>query len=422
MYYFVTLFFVILSAKASFFDLNNICWFLIDVLILWVGFERQRFSKNDFRLFAKFSLVYIVFCSVRSFFFTGLPMHFWLNDVFFLFKYILTSFLFCALLKEQTIHYLVKVGYHLTVISMCMFALQLVAGSFVLSLGKMINLPDSHFDGYVNFLVFTYVNQHPFQNSGYSWEPGAFGFFSTMNLLLLFLTNDFKFDKRAKWFSAAIITTVSTTTFVSFMVVILLYFRARGVKFAKLLFFIVPILCVFAVSLPFLVDKIVTIYNHDMADMKNINTLDQWYIEHGQSMPLNRFASMLFLMQTFGQKLIFGISNMYDQTVPILKSLSISNGIFSFFAQFGVIGLSYLFYRSYQFFRKLSGRIEISIYCLLVLLIFGFAECIYVTSLALCFFFLYYYSRPQLVEDDPPEHLQTLIEKPEIHRISTLPS
>jgi len=418
MYYFVTLLFVILGAKASFFDLNNICWVLIDVVILWVGLERRRFTKNDWALFAKFSLIYIAFCSVRSIFLTGLPLHFWVNDILFLFKYILTSFLFCALLKEQTIHYLVKVGYHLTIISLFCFGLQLVAGNTILAVGKAINLPDAHFDGYVNFLVFTYVNQHPFQNAGYSWEPGAFGFFSCMNLLLLFLTNNFTFDKRAKWISVAIITTVSTTTYVAFMVLILLFFRARGVKFAKLLLFIVPVLCVFAVSLPFLFDKIVAIYNQDMADLKNINTLDQWYVDHGQAMPLNRFASMLFIWQMFGARLIFGISNMYDQTVPILKSLSISNGIFSFFAQFGILGLGYLFYRAYQFFNRLTGRVEISLYCLLILLVFGFAECIYVTSFALCFYFLYHYTQPEFFETDANATVDELLKNTKIHRIS----
>ena len=395
MYYFVTLLFVILSSKATFFDLSNICWLLIDVVILWVGFEKQRFSKSDLRLFYKFSLIYVGFCTVRSLFLTDLPFSYWVSDIIFLFKYVLTSFLFCALLKEKAVYYLIKVIFHLTVISIPIFCLQLVAGDLVYAFGKLINFPHAHFSGYVNFLIFTYIKQHPFQNSGFSWEPGAFGFFLNLTLLLNFLTNDFTFDKKAKWFVVATITTLSTTTYIGLMFILLLYFRARGVQFLKLLFFIVPILLVFAATVPFLSDKIVFTYDKDMQDMKNIQTLSDYYIQRGQEMPLNRFASLLYLIKLFGIQLIWGVSNIYEKTVPILKNINISNGIFAFFAQFGLVGLAFLVQRCYIFFRKFTENIELSVYCVLVLLIFGFSECIFVSSLVLCFLFLYYYAAPE---------------------------
>ena len=396
MYYFVTLLFVILSAKASFIDASNICWFLIDIIILWVGFEKGRFRKSDLRLFFNFSLVYIGFCTLRSIFLTQLPLSYWISDMVFLFKYVFTSFLFCAVLKEKAIYYLTKVIFHLAIISLPFYCLQLVSGNLVFALGKFINLPYPHSADYVNFIIFTYVKLHAFRNSGFAWEPGAFGFFLNMALLLHLLINNFTFDKKAKWVILAIITTLSTTSYVALILVLLLYLRARGVKFVKLLFFIVPVLVVSVILLPFLFDKIMVIYYRDMDDMKNIESLSKYYIENGSLMPLNRFASMLFISQSFGIKLIWGISNLYDETVPVLKNISISNGIFSFFAQFGAIGLSFLLYRCYIFFRKLTGNIELPVYCILLILILGFGECIFVTSLMLCFFFLYYYSEPEV--------------------------
>jgi len=403
MYYFVTLLFVLLSSKATLFDLSNICWFLIDLVILWVGFEKKRFSKSDLNLFFKFSLIYIGFCTVRSLFLTDLPFSYWVSDIVFLFKYVLTSFLFCALLKEKAIYYLIKVVFHLTVISIPLFCFQLVAGDLIYGFGKLINLPHAHFNGYVNFLIFTYIQQHPFQNSGFSWEPGAFGFFLNLTLLLNFLTNDFTFDKKAKWFVVAIITTLSTTTYIGFMFILLLYFRARGVAYLRLLFFIVPILLVFAAVIPFLSDKIVFTYDKDMQDMKNIQTLSDYYIQRGQEMPLNRFASLLYLIKLFGIQLIWGVSNIYEKTVPILKNINISNGIFAFFAQFGLIGLGFLVQRCYIFFKKFTENVELSVYCVLVILIFGFSECIFVTSLVLCFLFLYYYAEPDASLSEYPE-------------------
>jgi len=396
MYYFVTLLFVILSAKASFFDLTNMCWVMTDIILLWVGFEKARFHKSDVELFGKFSLIYISFCTVRSVFLIHLPASYYLNDILFLFKYIFTSFLFCAVLRDQAIHYLTKVIFHLAILSLPLYCLQLVAGDTLYAVGKAINFPHAHFNGYVNFLVFTYVKLHHVRNSGFAWEPGAFGFFLNLGLLMHLVTNNFNFDKRAKWVMLAIITTLSTTTYVAFAFIILLYFRGRGAKLFTIMFFVGPILCVLASMMPFMFDKIVATYNKDMDDMKNIQTLSDWYVQHGETMPLNRFASILYLAGLFGYDLIWGVSNIYNETIPLIKHLNLSNGIFVFMAQFGAIGLCFLLYSCYLFFKKNTLSIELSIYSLIVILVCGFGECIFITSITLCFLFLYHYSMPQV--------------------------
>ena len=400
MYYFVTLLFVILSAKASFLDLTNMCWVAIDIIFLWVGFEKARLTKSDFTLFGKFLLIYIAFCSFRSFFLVHLPISFYVNDIIFLFKYIFTSFLFCAVLKDKAIYYSVKVIFHLAILSLPLYCLQLIAGDELYAFGKSLNLPHTHFNGYVNFLVFTYVKQHHIRNSGFSWEPGAFGFFLNLGLLLHLVTNNFNFDKRTKWIILAIITTLSTTTYVAFAFIILLYFRGRGAKLMTVLLFVGPILCVLAATVPFMFDKIVTIYNKDMDDMKNIQTLSDWYVQHDESMPLNRFASGLYLIHLFGYNLIWGVSNIYNRILPILKNINLSNGIFVLMAQFGFVGLTFLLHKCYMFFKQHTRSIELSIYGLLVILICGFGECIFVTSIILCFLFFYHYAIPDITDEE----------------------
>lgn len=403
MYYFITFLFVLLAGKATFFDDVNICWFFITAIILWVGLEKKRISKSDVQLFGKFSLVYIAFCSFRSLFLTQLPLHFWLNDIIFLFKFILPSFLFCAVLKEKAVPYVTRVMIDLAILSLPFYCLQLISGDLVYSIGKALNLPYPHFNGYVNMLVFTYVKVHAIRNSGFSWEPGAFGFFLIISLMLHWLNNNFKYDTRAKLVTIAIITTLSTTTYIAFAIMILLYCRAKGVRLTTLLIMIAPFLCIAATSLPFLFDKIIDTYNKDMLDIKNISTLSATYIEMGRVMPLNRFGSMLFLVDTFGNKLFFGVSNSYKETIPLLHNISISNGIFSFCAQFGLIGIAFLFYRSYKLFRKYVTA-ELAIYCLLVILVLGFGECIYLSSLLLSFLFLYHYAQP----DDTMEEVSAI--------------
>ncbi|HWZ13620.1 MAG TPA: hypothetical protein VNW95_00180 [Mucilaginibacter sp.] len=393
MYYFITLLFVFLSSRGSFFYFSNIWWILIDLTIIWVGLEKGRFTKSDVKLFAGFSVIYITFCTIRALFLTHLSVGFWASDILFLFKFILTSFLYCAVVKEKSVYYLTKVIIQLAIISLPFYFLQLISGDLVYAIGQFINLPPHINGGYTNFLVFTYVKVHAIRNSGFSWEPGAFGFFLNIALLMRLLTNGFTFDKKAIWLGLAVATTLSTTSYIALWVVIFLYFRANGVKFSKLMFFIVPVALVLAFQLPFLVNKISFIYANDSQDMTRIEFLSGWYYKHGQQMPLNRFSSMIYLCQLFGANMIWGVSNIYEETVPILKNINISNGIFEYMAKFGLIGLVFFLSRCYLFFRKFTTT-EISLYCLLMILVLGFSESIFLISLTICFFFLYRYSDP----------------------------
>jgi hypothetical protein len=59
MYYIITLFFILLAAKGTFFAFYNICWLLMDIVIIWIGIEDKRFHKSDLRVFFYFALVYV---------------------------------------------------------------------------------------------------------------------------------------------------------------------------------------------------------------------------------------------------------------------------------------------------------------------------------------------------------------------------
>jgi hypothetical protein len=396
MYYIITLFFILLAAKGTFFAFYNICWLLMDIVIIWIGIEDKRFHKSDLRVFFYFALVYVAYCSFRSFFFKGLSLSFWANDIIFLFKYILSSFLFCALLRDHTIHYLSKVIIHLAIISVFFYGIQLISGDFIYAIGRTINLPPRPHDKmYVNFVLFTFVKEHAMQNSGFSWEPGAFGFFLNTGLILHLLTTNFAFDKKAKWLALAILTTLSTTAFIGLLVIILMSLRANGVKYSKILFFVAPLLLIAVAELPFLFTKVVSIYHSDEQDIKNIDFLNKYYLQRGINMPLNRFSSMILLNKLFGANLILGVSNLYDESVPLLKNMNISNGIFDFMAKFGLAGLGSMLYSSFLLFKTYTRSIELSMYGILLIVVLGFGECIFVLPLMTCFFFLHYYSAPE---------------------------
>ncbi len=409
MFYFVTLLFLLLSAKGTFLYFFNINWFILDFIFIWIGLEYDRFDKRDVKLFVKFSVIYISFCLFRSTFLNSLPSRFLVSDIVYLFKYILPSFLFCAVLKDKALYYLSRLIIDGAIVSIPFFFLQIVAGDTLYNIGRSIGLPpDTGFE-YTNFLVFTYIPLHHFQNSGFSWEPGAFGFFLNLGLVLHFLYNNFQLDRRAKILVFAVLTTASTTTYIGLLIVFLLYFRARGIKFSRIALVAVPLGLVVASQLPFLAGKIIDTYNHDMEDLQRIEFLADYYIKMGETMPLNRFSSLVFLYDVLGPQLLFGLSNIYDETIPLLKNINISNGIFEFFAKFGVVGLGFIMFRAGLFFKKFTYNLEQVLYCVILILIQGFGESIFVLPIVTAFCFLYSYVKPEEELGDNEEKEEVVI-------------
>ncbi|MCC8426194.1 hypothetical protein [Mucilaginibacter sp. UR6-11] len=400
MYYFATFLFILLSANGTFVSFFNIDWFIIEFIFIWIGIEYDRFNKRDIRLFGKFALIYIGYCSFRSLFLVHLPLNYFVSDIIYLFKYILPSFLFCALLKDRALYYLSKVIIDLVIISIPFYLVQLVAGNALYNIGTSIGLPPYRDYDYTNFIVFVYTKAHTLQNCGFAWEPGAYGFFLNLGLVFHLMYNSFVMDKRAVWIIVAIITTLSTTSFIGLLVVMILFFRARGVKFSFLTILAVPVILIMVFELPFLADKIVQTYKHDLYSLQNIEYLSRYYLQTGESFALNRFASLLLIYKLFGAQLIFGVSNIFTETQPILKNINISNGIFEFCAKFGVIGLVFMLYRGYLFFRTFTVNFEQAFYCVILILILGFGESIFVLPIATALFFLHYYAQPEEIEED----------------------
>jgi hypothetical protein len=336
----------------------------------------------------------------RYYFLNDLPLRYLLTDVLFLVKYMYVCFLYCALLKEQSMIYLVKVIYWGAVISIPLYFSQFVIGNQMLAVGRALHLT-SHQDTYTNFFIFTYVLGHWERNCGFVWEPGAYGCFLNIALMINLAQNRFVMDKKSKWFIAAIITTLSTTSYLALLIVMLMYYRANGGKFSKIVFIGGPMMVALAFNLPFLFDKISKMYVHDMNDIENIQFLSEYYLDVGGELPLNRFSSAVYLWNLFGIHLIWGVSNPYQDTITLLKNVNISNGIIDFCAKFGVMGLSYLLYSFGKFFNLYAKSIELTIYSVIIILTLSFGEPILILPIALIFLFVnYYINEEDMVYDD----------------------
>ncbi|MEP2237751.1 MAG: hypothetical protein ABJI22_05270 [Maribacter sp.] len=390
LYYLVVLLFLLFSSKANFLVDYNVAWFGLEVFMILVAFHLKRVKKRDVQFFIVSAGIYFIYILIR-FKLNKLPSDYFTSDVFYFFKFVFTSYLFCLILKEKTLYYLVKVISHLAIVSLVFYSLQLVQnGAIVKAIGtafESVTVDDQSFR-YTNFIFFTFDDIHYYRNSGFCWEPGAFGSFLTLALLFNFLINDFKLNKEAFIITLAILTTVSTTAYLGVFLLFFLRYRVlnKGSKMAIIVFAIV-----FAIAIPnvpFLGEKIVEIYDQDIRDLKELEQLSTYYEDVQRQIPLNRFASVIFLYEQFDWKLFLGVSNQYDEFYINEYNVNISNGIMDFITKFGAVGLFVLLYRYGKLCKVYLRKIEYVAYAILILIILSFGEPILMLPICVIFIFL----------------------------------
>jgi len=408
---------MLISSKGNFTAYYVVFNYMTDIVLIYIGVTKNRFKPSDFKLLARTAGIYLAFITFRWLFLYDLPISFFISDCNFFVERIIMSFLLCAVLRENTIFYIVKIIIQLSALSLIFFALQIISAPFVAWLGQIINLPPRIGNpGYTNIIFFTFdIVNHLHQNSGFSWEPGAFGDYLVLGILMHFLINGFKWDKGAWILTASVITTQSTTTYLCFAVVILLYFRVNGLKLTTVFLFAAPIMAIVATQVPFLLDKIGQTWEDDQFNLNEMTRLTAWYQKNGGQLHLNRFGSFIYIWDYFGAwKLFWGVSNKYQDVMPAGGTMNISNGDIDFMAKFGMIGTGWLLYRYALFIKKFLYKNEYIFYCLAIMLILGFGEPLFMFNTTLCLLFFFQYADPkdyftkketqELLGDDHEEH------------------
>jgi hypothetical protein len=391
-YYIVTLLFLILTANASFISVNKIYYGAVTAFILLIAINKRLISLKDIKNFALFVFAYMAYVVTRDIFINKLDAEYISTDALFILKAGLLTFIFCTILKEKAAYYLVKVTYNLTVLSFVLFFIQLVLPNQLYNIFVTLSPPTGQefVSGYSNLILFTFTRGlHSYQDSGFAWEPGSFGCMLIVILLLNLFLNDFKIDKKARVFIFAIIITFSTTTYLALLITLFLTYRYRVKKLNVGVVLLLLAALSLVITVPLLADKVKDVYYQDIDDLRGINALDAFYRHHSTApIPLNRFSSMLYIYRSFDYNLIWGVTIDYIKVAKGRYNVSISNGIFDFLARFGLIGLIFLLYKYASFCYKYVKNAENVVYCVLLLLILGFGECIYTLPFFLLFLFL----------------------------------
>ena len=389
--YIITLLFLLLSSSANVIAHNDYAWFAILVLMFIYALVKKVVFARDIKVFGLFALIYLVYVVARDFLVTGLEMKYLISDFLFLPKYCLLAFIYCIIMKEKILDNVVKVVVHLTIIDLFIYFFQLIGfADTIYAFSESLNLPKANeIPGFTNFIIFSFTKGlHDYRNSGFVWEPGAYGCFLILTLLFNFFRNKFTFDWKAYILIVAIITTFSTTNYLALFILLFMVYRYRVPKVNLWVILMIPAFVILVITVPFLGQKIADIYNDDIDGLNHMRDISKYNLKHNSQIPLNRFASMIYLYDNIGANLILGLSNKYDEIIDKVYNVNISNGIFDFLSKFGVVGLFYLVYGYARFCKKFLKRNEYVVYAILIFLVMSFGEPILFLPLFLTFMFL----------------------------------
>lgn len=207
---------------------------------------------------------------------------------------------------------------------------------------KSILPPFTSIDGRIlrNFLFFgvweNFIEYSVFRNAGLWWEPGAFQLFINIAFLFSIVNNTIN-KKKYLIFLITLLTTVSTTGFIIFLMLSFVYFRkyfvlkrSRIIHLIIILFFLFIFLILLS---PVLFDKF---------DINNNGAFPSFLSRYYDlNISWNLFLDNFFLGYGFGQlentipyREVFINDDLYALSTP-----SGSDGITMFVSQIGILGL-----------------------------------------------------------------------------------
>jgi len=216
-----------------------------------------------------------------------------------------------------------------------------------------------------NFIFFgvweNFIDYKIFRNSGLWWEPGAFQIF--VNLAFIFsLVNNTMTMKRYSIFLITIITIVSTTGFIVFLILSLIYFKKyftlKKNVLLRLIIFLISTVFTMIYMAPMIYDKL------DSDSLSFSSFLSRYY---DFLISFNMFVDNILIGYGFGSQIEKAVpygENLIGYYLYDLSKPTGADGITMFIAQVGVFGLILVFpflFPKYYNHMKLFDKLLISL-------------------------------------------------------------
>lgn len=311
-------------------------------------------------------------------------------------------FVVLLVVKKNISYLLVKVMYILTITTFIFYIPQLLIPGFedflysisdaIVTIFPTAKFGDSR---YSNIIIFTVRNtMHEdligfIRNSGPFNEPGKFGGFLLLAIVLSVLSGEKIFCKRNILFMIAGITTLSTATIIAlFLLIIFHTIFIQGKKLISILF--VPLSIFIAMlaysDLQFLSKRI-------DRSIYGLNSLD-----NAQYEKRSRVVSAIVDLETFSQYPIFGTGRASESRFNSEENSDSelshrNNGTTDFLVKYGLLFFIYYFWRTKKGFDRIGvGKVNkarlISFIGLVCILVLGFSQMLFQSSTFIALYYL----------------------------------
>jgi hypothetical protein len=290
-------------------------------------------------------------------------------------KYMLMIISVYYIVKEYKgvfIETLMHAVYILSCISIPLFIVQLINVNFLKSILNPFNFSFAEQSSKGGVYVFLF-NINPMglsRNSGFMWEPGAFGGILIFAIIYYYITGKKSLNRRIYVLSAIAITTVSTTTIMGLLLFVMLIILKNSGKKPLFQFFSFIVFILIAIqiyALPFMGQKINS-YLKDNLDYTEFN--ENLVNGYTTGTSIGRFSGLLIELKRFPQSPIVG--NGWDSNYSDLglsNEWSNPNALANILGRFGTVGIAFLLYGLYCFISYSRSTIFIENGILMLILL-----------------------------------------------------
>lgn len=384
-----------------------------DVIIVFALISQQGFPILSTSTLADFLLIifsfYVTFIAIKHSLFVVEEKFFWFFLLFLILHLIhgisfgsfsapmtigfllriYSAYLSIIILRQKFITLYIRIVYYFALLSLIFYLCIVVLPNFenllFLAYDKVFRDFAIFGENAARYHVLVYVFDwwiitNPPRNAGPFWEPGGFGVYLNIALMFNLIIEKRLFNQINCILLIAIITTLSTGTYLSTFTLLAFFFLSG--KSIKYTFFAAPIIVVLwgyvYVNIPFMQEKIVSQI--------------EFYQDRGTS-PVggrfSRFQGTAFDLEIFASNPIFGRGNFirtdFERDV---------NSFTTIFKQFGLIGafsIGFLLLKSFRNICKIyKFNLRFSFYMLLILIVIVFSQSMFRKPIffVLCFLYL----------------------------------
>ncbi len=316
---------------------------------------------------------------------------------------LLTGFFIILYFRLDFLIYFENLVFVLAYLSIPLYLLQLVNRSFFdvfTRLSQLVLIPNYLELGDFRYFFIFLVNPGGFtRNSGFMWEPAAFGGTLAWAMLINLYQSNFKPNTRFITFLIAAITTFSVGTYVYLFFITLLFLNENRLKKGYIIIIPFVIVLILVYDNPFFQDQLEMMSTKVLGEPENVEKALSGNVEAYQ---VSRYAGIYIALNYFQKNpLGYGFAS-NNNSFDLLASSP--NGLMHILVRWGIFGISIFFicvFRLVQFYKfYFSQKIRLfSFYLSILIFILPFTgNPFYHRPLLFSFLFLPFIYKKYLVQ------------------------